>query len=334
MELCTGARCSEAPLWSTGGVPEKQMVDRLERLAARQGALVAHRQVLSSGLTIAQLRTLLTRGRWQRLTVGVFRTPAVTGLDPLDEARVRAAWTGLLALPGAAAVGMAALALHGVQGLPQRIPAEVCLPGGDSRTGPAGVTVRRYRGRLPVHRLHGFPVVTVPVALAQALPRLPRVHGVAVLDSALNQRLLRPQGLHEVEQLLRGRRGARHARRCLALADGRAESPLETRARLCFVDAGHPPTELQVIFRDRTGRVVARGDLGWRRADGSWVIAELDGREVHARPEPLYLDRSRQNLLQTRAGVTMLRFTGDDLSNGVAVRTLRDALARPAARVA
>src|SRR5690606_17616760 len=162
---------------------------------------------LSSGLTIAQLRTLLTRGRWQRLTVGVFRTPAVTGLDPLDEARVRAAWTGLLALPGAAAVGMAALALHGVQGLPQRIPAEVCLPGGDSRTGPAGVTVRRYRGRVPVPRLPGFPVVTVPVALAQALPRLPRVHGVAVLDSALNQRLLRPQGLHEVEHLLRGRRG-------------------------------------------------------------------------------------------------------------------------------
>ena len=295
---------------------------------------MGYHQALAAGLTIAQLRTLLACGRWHRVTVGVFRTPAATGLDPLDEARVRAAWTGLLGVPGAAAVATAALALHGVQGLPQTIPAEVCLPGGDSRVGPAGVTVRRYRGRLPVRRLHGFPVVTVPVALAQALPRLPRVHGVSVLDSALNQRLLRPEGLPEVERLLRGRRGARHARRCIALADGRAESPLETRARLCFIDAGHPPTDVQVVFRDRTGRMVARGDLGWQRADGSWVIAELDGREEHARPEPLYRDRNRQNLLQTRAGVTMLRFTGDDLRSGAAVQTLRDALAHPAAKVA
>lgn len=315
-------------------MPEQQRIDRLERRSAQQGGLIGHGQVLAAGLTVAELRTLLARGRWQRQTVGVYRTPAPTGLDHYDEARVRAAWTGLLGVPGAAAVGMSALALHGIQGLPLTIPAEVCLPGGASRAGPAGVTVRRYRNQLIVQRIHGFPVATVPIALGQALPQLPREHAVAVLDSALNRRLLSPSGLREVTRLLAGRRGARCVRDHLALADGRAESPLETRARLCFIDAGLPPTAIQVEFRDARGKIVARGDMGWRRADGSWIIAELDGRDIHATPEAVYRDRSRQNLLQTSGGATLLRFTGRDLTSGAAVATVRRALGGQPAKVA
>src|SRR5699024_9417475 len=149
-----------------------------------------------------------------------------TGLDRFDESRQRSAWLGLLAMPGATATGMSALALHRIQGLPMQIPTEVCAPGGCSLLGPPEVRVRRYRGSMPVILMNGFPVADVIPALAQALPEMGRVHGVAVLDSALHLGRISSGGLRGVSRLLTGRHGAPRAREYLALADGRAESPL------------------------------------------------------------------------------------------------------------
>lgn len=308
-------------------MPDQRVVSRAEVLAGRQAGLINLSQALAEGLSEREVRTLLSRGQWRRVTRAVFRTGVPTHLDQFDERRRQSAWLGLLAIPGASATGMCALALHGIHGLPVQIPTEVCPPGGFSLRGPREVRVRRYRSSVPVVLLNGFPVVDVVPALAQALPEMERAHGVAVLDSALHLGRATGGDLKVVERLLARRPGAPRAREYLALADGRAESPLETQARLCFIDAGLPPTTLQVEFRDSHGRVVARGDLGWRRTDGSWVIAELDGRDVHAAPEAVYRDRSRQNLLQTRARATLLRFTGRDLTSGAAVATVRRALA-------
>jgi hypothetical protein len=91
-------------------------------------------------------------------------------------------------------------------------------------------------------------------ALIQALPDLPRRHGVAVLDDVLHRGLLTPLGLERVRRGLAGRRGAEEVRGWLDLADARAESPLETFARLECVDAGLPPDELQVEIRSPGGR--------------------------------------------------------------------------------
>ena len=308
-------------------MPQRQVLVRAEALSGRQAGLISLSQALAAGLAERAVRTLVGRGEWHRVTRAVYRTPVDTRLDAFDERRQQAAWAGLLAVPGAMATGMSALALHGLWGLPTRIPSEVCVPGGSSVQGPTGVRVRRYRRPIPAVMVNGFPVAQVVPALVQALPQLDREHGVAVLDSALHLGRAVPDDLVAVHRLLARRPGAPRARTYLALADGRAESPLETRARLCVSDAGLAPTTLQVAFRDRAGVLVARGDMGWRRPDGSWVIAELDGRDVHAAPEAVYRDRSRQNLLQTRGRVTMLRFTGRDLTNGVAVATVRRALA-------
>src|SRR5699024_1192456 len=178
----------------------------------------------------------------------VYRTPVVPLDDRYDMARHQMAWTGLLAVPGGVATGMAAVALHRIQGLPQRIPAEVCLPGGTSQRGPKGIRVRRYRSGMPVLEIGGFPVADVTVAIAQALRDLDREHGVAVLDSALHLGRLHAGTLREVNDLLVGCPGVRKARSYLVLADGRADSPLETWARLVFTDAGLPPSMLQKEF--------------------------------------------------------------------------------------
>src|SRR5699024_8813681 len=86
-------------------------VDRAQVLAQRQAALLSYAQTLEEGLTRGDVRHLVETGRWRRETPGVYRTPVVPREDPYDMARYRAAWTGLLAVPGGAATGMAAVAL-------------------------------------------------------------------------------------------------------------------------------------------------------------------------------------------------------------------------------
>ena len=74
--------------------------------------------------------------------------------------------------------------------------------------------------------------------------------------------------------------GASRAVRAAALADGRAESPLETRGRLRIVGAGLPVPELQVEIRVG-GRLLAVVDAWFEEAA---VAVEFDGRVKYSDP--------------------------------------------------
>ncbi|UFU07683.1 endonuclease domain-containing protein [Ruania halotolerans] len=179
--------------------------------------------------------------------------------------------------------------------------------------------------------IENHAVAAVPDALAQALVGLNRENAVAVLDSALFLKKISPEDFARLPELLRKRPGCRRVRPWIDLVDGRAESPLETWARLSCMDAGIPVTDLQVELYDEDGIMIARGDLGWQRSDGTWVIAEIDGRGVHSQPAALYQDRSRQNRVLL-GGHTMLRFTNEDLRSGTLVNTVAAAVLGPTFR--
>ena len=98
------------------------------------------------------------------------------------------------------------------------------------------------------------------------------------------------------------------AARTLALADDRAESPQETRARVRIRQAGFPPPVPQYRVTAH-GRFVARVDLAWPDAR---VAVEYDG-EWHAGADQLRLDRARLNKL-VDAGWLVLHLTSVDLS--------------------
>ncbi|WP_148076648.1 hypothetical protein [Cellulomonas sp. PhB150] len=250
-----------------------------------------------------------------------------------DDRRLRAAWLGMLAYgPEAIAVGACALVLHGVAGLAIRLQPQVALPAGRHLAPRDGMGVRRFDG-FGTTRWGGRVIATIDDALVQALPELPRNEAVAVVDSALNRRLIDVGRLERVRSRLRGRRGAAGVDAWWGLVDGRSESPLETEARLTCVDAGMPPDELQVEINDAAGRFVARGDLGWRLRGGRWLLAEVDGKEIHDAPQALYGDRERQNRLLTTGEVDLLRFIRADfrttLTSTVGAHLARD---RSAAR--
>lgn len=302
----------------------------LMTLARRQEGLVSAGQCDRAGVGAARRGRLVRDGVLGHPTRGVLDVePGRDRRYDADHRRRRAAWLGMLALgQGAIAVGACALALHGVEGLPLDIRPEIALPGGSAGRHRADVRVRTF-GRFESFRYGDRTIAALVPALVQALPELPRAHAVAVLDSVLQRGLLTDATFEVVRERVRGRRGAAGLAASWHLVDRRAESPLETFARLECVDAGVPPDDLQVEIRSSRGHLLGRGDLGWRLPHGRWLIAEIDGREFHERPDALLRDRSRQNALVSSGRVDILRFTATDLSTRAIVpSTVRTALNR------
>jgi hypothetical protein len=113
---------------------------------------------------------------------------------------------------------------------------------------------------------------------------------VVAMDGALLAGRTTPLALRSAIDAAAGWPGVRKAARAVALADGRAESPLETRGRLRLVGAGLPPTDLQVEIR-RGGRLIAVVDAWYEDAA---VAVEFDGRIKYTDP---WRDRSPAQVL-------------------------------------
>lgn len=273
------------------------------------------RQCYAAGVERRRVERLVRHGVWRwegDRVIDTDPTPPLTRIrdDYFDHVRRRTAVKGLLVFPGSGAVGAAALALHGVSGLPRRIEPEVSFPRGVRRKGRDGVVVRQY-GNFETVRYGGWRIAKVEHALAQALPGLARDDAVATLSSALNRTLLDADGLATVRRLLRRRRGAAQVLPWTDLADSHDESPAETAARLSCVDHGVPPDLTQVVFL-KDGTFLARCDLVWLLPDGRWLVVEIDGVGPHSSPEALVKDAPRQNRLLATGKIVMLRFKPAD----------------------
>jgi hypothetical protein len=105
-----------------------------------------------------------------------------------------------------------------------------------------------------------------------------------------------------------GRRGIVKVRRLLPLANGRAESPMESEARLVMIDGGLPSPVLQHEVVDARGRL--------RRLDFAWpnqrVAAEYDSGEWHVGAEALRRDREKLAALQD-LGWMVVPIVADDV---------------------
>ncbi|NUO61897.1 MAG: type IV toxin-antitoxin system AbiEi family antitoxin domain-containing protein [Hamadaea sp.] len=283
----------------------------LQQVAAAQQGLVTMRQCATAGYTPDDVKKHVRSKFWARLARGVYLLDADLQPEPFPS-RVVARAAQLAAGPEAAVVLHDAAELHGIKGLRDTRRVHLSLPGNAAvprRLGHRDVVPHQFvirPGDLTV--VDGMLTTTVVRTLADLLLHVDRMSAVSALDSALFSGLVTRDDLDAVEGLMRGRRNAAVSRTWLGLADGRAESPLETRGRLVCVDARLPPDVLQAEIRRTDGTVAARADLLWSR---SRLIAEADGAEFHDRPDALFRDRERQNELAA-LGYTVVRFTWQD----------------------
>jgi hypothetical protein len=141
--------------------------------------------------------------------------------------------------------------------------------------------------------------------------QLSRPDALAVLDSALHLGLLDRAQMWQAIDLAQHRRGIVELRALAELADGRAESGVESRVRLACIDGHVAPDELQYEVRTPEGHLVAIGDLAWLRALRRPLLGEADGVSIHSTPEAVYRDRFRGNALVAH-GCDTIRFTYAD----------------------
>jgi very-short-patch-repair endonuclease len=176
------------------------------------------------------------------------------------------------------------------------------------RMRPSADLMVHQRIGAPLRKVHGR-LVTSPAWTAVEIARtLRRPRALAVLDAALHSECCTRADLSTAVAEQKGRRGIVHVRELVQLADGRAESPMESEARLAFIDGGLPKSELQYEIRDLHGRL-------WR-VDFAWpehrVVAEYDSIQWHANPDGWKHDRMKTARLQ-ECGWTTVPFLVDDV---------------------
>ena len=253
-----------------------------------------------------RLLVALRSGRLKRVQRAVY-LPRNIELRPLTAARAAILSSGV---PTAVASHETAARVHGIA-LPEGRRCEHVTVPLEKR--------RKDRKDLRFHvrsialgdtcSMEGIPVTSIVRTLADLACLLDRVPAVWAIDDALRERICTRDEIVEVIGTWRGGPGSHAARLRLAEADGMAESPLETAARLAIADAQLPPPVAQHEVRSPDGQLVARLDHAY---PGHRVALEYDGRSVHDAPAALYRDRGRQNAL-IALGWTVLRFVWWDV---------------------
>lgn len=180
---------------------------------------------------------------------------------------------------------------------------------------PVGHQLRPADG-LVVHRRDGAPLVavsgrpaTAPAWTAVEVARsVRRPRALATLDAALRSGHCELTELSHAVVAQAGRRGIVRVRDLLPLADGSAESPMESETRLVMSDGGLPSPILQYELVDARGRL--------RRLDFAWpqyrVAAEYDSDQWHAGADALRRDREKVAALQD-LGWLVVPIVADDV---------------------
>lgn len=244
----------------------------------RLAGIVSSAQLVAAGKSSRQIRAMVQRGELLRIGWGYYSTADLADLIPrLPTGRLLLSAGAAAAALGPSAVvsHQTAAQLHGLSllGPPPAMLSVTRPPGVGSRSARAGVRV--HSAALPAEHVGGrlaVPVTTVPRTVIDLARVLDFRAGVVFADSALQQKLTSKKELRAVIVACRQWRGVRIAAHVVEFADSRAESPLESLARVVFADCGLPQPELQVEIRD--AEFIGRVDFLWRKFR---TIAEVDG---------------------------------------------------------
>ena len=302
------------------------------------------------GITKQQMRSLEEAGHLVRVRRGVYATKTAMRWAGTDDRRAHV----LRVFAARATVGRAAVAsfhsaalLHGLPLLKAPPPDLVTLtvPSANrwERAKPANIVF--HASDLPpehVTRLFNLPVTSAARTVADLAQTLPFTDGVVIADSALHQeKTTKPELLRALEKCARWP-GAKQARQVIAFADERAESPLESAARVAFDQAGLPPPELQATIHGPG--FAYRVDFLWpntppntphnappSHAPGRAVIAEADGLVKYNDRKDLLAERERDHQLR-EAGYTVIHFRWRELfqTPEAVLARVRQALRLPA----
>ena len=267
-----------------------------EALSGRvfRGSFAIERGILSPG----QLRSKA----WRRVRRDVYADARL----PVDHGLAVAACA--LALPqGGLIAGRSAAWLYGIRQAAAADPVDVLIPDTASWWSPRGTSVHLQTVPKEDVTTVGRRRLTTPSRTTLDIARwYETLVAVPIIDAMLANRVVRQLDIEGQLHRATGH-GVGHARRTLALCDGRAESPPESVLRVRLLLAGLPaPVPQYEVWHQN--QFVARVDLGWPERR---VAVEYDG-AYHAAPGALCRDRRRLNALIS-AGWIVIHVTAADM---------------------
>lgn len=312
----------------------------LATLMGRQHGLLLRRQALSAGLTAPEVDRRRRSGEWVAVRHGVYASGARwAALDPYV-ARPR-----LRALAASLAMDASHVLSHDSAALMLGLPVllgepevvHVTRPRVVGGRGAAGIThhLAPYDDRQVVV-VDGVPVLDAARTAVDIARHAGARRGLVACDSAMRSGVARSV-LEEALVPMRSWPGVTTARRCVGLADARADSVGESLLRLLVVQLGLGEVDLQYGLGDAERSAWADLRVGRH-------LFEFDGRVKYRRPEQgglaedpdqvLWLEKRRQAWL-TGFRLGMSRVTWSELRpehwSATGVRLAREHAATTAA---
>lgn len=293
-------------------------------------------QLIAEGYSRSHIDSMVARGSLLRVRPGVYTGSVYRELRP-EDAHLLDVHAAHLANPGSpdgvlmaysheSAAALHRLPLVGTTGLRVRRTRD----GGPCRSTASAVGRTSWLPLAPheVTQIDGLVLTSPTRTVADLLRTSSRLTAVCAADAALHNELCTPADLAAALVAPPSRFGLPRAKLRAGECDGLAESPLESRSRLLFADAGLPAPELQVEIDTRSGRF--RVDFCWPEFG---VVGECDGlgkyldglspRETRRR---LQLEKDRDHALQLE-GYVVLHWTWRDLERPEAlIARIRHAL--------
>lgn len=277
------------------------------------------------GLSRARLRSLVRSSGLVRISPAVYATQAAVEWGDTSTKRGHA----LKALAASVAIGRNGVASHQSAALIYGLdlhpdpPDEVVLTRAPtkpqtSRSGKSKTDgIFFHKARLPddhVTTVLGAQITTVARTVVDIARTSSFMSGVVTADSALRMGLdpevdfyVGRQNFLDVCKACTHWPGVQNARRVAVFADPRAESVLESCARVVFHEHGLPPPELQAQIRGPNFSYYV--DFYWAEYR---VIAETDGKIKYSDPSRAIKQLRRDQQLRDN-GDKVVHFTWDEL---------------------
>ncbi|ORA19728.1 hypothetical protein [Mycobacterium arosiense] len=256
------------------------------------------RRQLLDVMSRKRLAELVTMGKLNRVCHGVY-----TFTEP-DVLLKLTALDLLAGQPVVACMGTAA----GLYGFDTEGTSRVHVLDPGVRMRPSRNVMVHQRIGAPLRRVEGRLATAPAWTVVEVARTLRRARALAILDAALHVGACTTGEVQAAIREQKGRRGIVKVRELIGYADGLAESPMESEARLVFIDGGLPTPTLQHEIVDRYGSLW-RLDFAWPNA---LVAAEYDSVEWHLGREALLHDRLKTARLQ-ECGWTTIPMTVDDI---------------------
>jgi hypothetical protein len=265
---------------------------------------------------------MVRSGQWHRIRRGYYTYADVwRALTPTGCHLVRAHAVMHSLGDRVALSGVSGLLEHGVPvwGMPLDRIHVTRLDGGAGRTEGEVVHHEGLCLDSDVTVVHGVQVLAAPRCAIEAGSRSGPEAALVAFDSLLHHQHCDHDELIAQFRSMSYWPFTRKLTLAVLMADGRSESPGESRGRWLFWLTGLPAPALQYEVRDADGRLAGVCDWGWPEHG---LLGEFDGRIKYGRllrphqtaADVVFAEKRREDEIRELSGCRMIRLVWDDLS--------------------